>query len=337
MDMAFRSLVRLKEIAKAMHDHERDAIEARALELGLIALIVQSEGFSPLAFGDIVRPVVIHSMRKSILSALYGEAIGRGAIDPRHTLAELAIDDDPKLTEAEKSATVFDLLAARSGVYLPAPGHDPTPGRPARGSHAPGTFWNYNNWDFNVLGNIYERLTMKNVFIAFDHVLAKPLGMQDWDPFRDSFLEHKIDPIGGNLRYPNHRMALSARDLLKFGQLYLKRGKWNGAEIVNSRWIDQSTRAISRTHQTGATSAYGLLWWVAADDNGVVPAGTFTAFGFGGNYLTIIPVCETVVVSLVDTRSPSFKAVSAEAYNELLRVIVDALERTLPARALGFE
>src|ERR1700747_2991502 len=117
-----------------MRDHERDAIEARALELGLIALIVQSEGFSHLAFGDIVRPVVIHSMRKSILSALYGEAVGGGAIDPRHTLAELAIDDDPKLTEAEKSATVFDLLAARSGVYLPAPGHDPTPGRPARRS-----------------------------------------------------------------------------------------------------------------------------------------------------------------------------------------------------------
>jgi CubicO group peptidase (beta-lactamase class C family) len=75
----------------------------------------------------------------------------------------------------------------------------------------------------------------------------------------------------------------------------------------------------------GATSAYGLLWWVAADDNGVVPAGTFTAFGFGGNYLTVIPARETMVVSLVDTRSPSFKAVSGEAYNELLRIIVDAL------------
>jgi hypothetical protein len=39
------------------------------------------------------------------------------------------------------------------------------------------------------------------------------------------------------------------------------------------------------------------LWWVAADDNSVVPAGTFTAFGFGGNYLTIIPAR----LSLVDT------------------------------------
>jgi CubicO group peptidase (beta-lactamase class C family) len=308
-----------------MSDTEHAVIEARALELGLIALIVQGEGFAPLAFGDIARPVIIHSMRKSILSALYGEAIGRGTIDPRQTLAQLAIDDDPKLTEAEKSATIFDLLAARSGVYLPAPGNEPTPGRPARGSHAPGTFWNYNNWDFNVLGNIYERLTMKNVFIAFDHILAKPLGMQDWDLFRDSFLEYKIDPIGGNLRYPNHRMALSARDLAKFGQFYLQRGKWNDAELLSSQWISQSTRAISRTGQIGATSAYGLLWWVAADENGVVPTGAFTAFGFGGNYLTVVPALQVVVVSLVDTRSPSFKGVSGRAYDGLLRTIMDAL------------
>jgi CubicO group peptidase (beta-lactamase class C family) len=307
-----------------MRDSEKAGIEARALELGLTALIVRRDGVSPFAFGDIARPVIIHSMRKSILSALYGEAIGRGAIDPRQTLAQLAIDDDPKLTEVEKSATILDLLAARSGVYLPAPGNESFPGRPARGSHAPGTFWNYNNWDFNVLGNIYERLTMKNVFVAFDHILAKPVGMQDWDLYRDSFLEYKIDPIGGNLRYPNHRMALSARDLLKFGQLYLQRGKWNDLQILSSQWIEQSTRAISRTGQSGATSAYGLLWWVAADDS-AVPAETFTAFGFGGSYLTVIPAREAVVVSLVDTRSRSFKAVSGEAYNELLKIIMDAL------------
>jgi hypothetical protein len=115
MDMESPSL---KEIAKAMRDSERDAIEARALELGLIALIVQSEGFSPLAFGDIARPVVIHSMRKSILSVLYGEAIGRGAIDPRRTLAQLAIDDDPKLTEAEKRATILDLVCAENLIRV---------------------------------------------------------------------------------------------------------------------------------------------------------------------------------------------------------------------------
>jgi CubicO group peptidase (beta-lactamase class C family) len=310
-----------------MRDTEQAAFEARARELGVIALIVQVGRHELLAFGDIARPVIIHSIRKSILSALYGEALGRGAIDPSQTLAEIGIDDDPNLMVGEKSATILDLLSARSGVYLPTPGQESSPGRPARGSHAPGTFWNYNNWDFNVLGSIYERLTMKNVFIAFDHILAKPLGMQDWDMFRDSFAEYKVDPIGGNLRFPNHRMALSARDLLKFGQLYLSRGEWKGARILSSQWIDQSTRAISRTGQTGATSAYGLLWWVAADQNGVVPAGTFTAFGFGGNYLTIMPAFDTVVVSLVDTRSSSFRGVSGETYSELLGMIISALQR----------
>jgi hypothetical protein len=95
--------------------------------------------------------------------------------------------------------------------------------------------------------------------------------------------------------------------------------------------------AGSVTRWAGVPEDLVALWWVAADDNSVVPAGTFTAFGFGDNYLTITPARETVAVSLVDTRSPSFKAVSGEAYNEPLRIIVDALARTLPERALGFD
>src|SRR5919109_1479372 len=69
------------------------------------------------------------------------------------TLAELGIDDQQSLTEAEKRATVADLLGSRSGVYLPAAKEpaDMRAERPARGSHAAGEFFFYNNWDFNVL------------------------------------------------------------------------------------------------------------------------------------------------------------------------------------------
>jgi CubicO group peptidase (beta-lactamase class C family) len=127
-------------------------------------------------------------------------------------------------------------------------------------------------------------------------------------------MEYKIDPIGGNLRYPNHWMALSARDLVKFGQFYLQRG---GLTKARAPYRAQDIR--------GVTSAYGLLWWVAGEENGVVPPGTFTAFGFGGSYLTVLPVLEMVVVSLVDTRSQSFKGITGEAYNELLGMIVNAV------------
>jgi len=53
------------------------------------------------------------------------------------------------------------LLEARSGVYHAALYETPAMAkqRPARGSHEPGTFWYYNNWDFNALGTIYEHAT----------------------------------------------------------------------------------------------------------------------------------------------------------------------------------
>ena len=56
--------------------------------------------------------------------------------------------------------------------------------RPARGSHPPGSFWYYNNWDFNVLGEIYQRVTGEGLFTAIEHRLARPLGWQDFDPLR---------------------------------------------------------------------------------------------------------------------------------------------------------
>ena len=44
---------------------------------------------------------------------------------------------------------------------------------PARESHAPGTFWYYDNWDFNVLGAVYERVFNKMVDVLFVHTLER--------------------------------------------------------------------------------------------------------------------------------------------------------------------
>ncbi len=85
----------------------------------------------------------------------------------RETWKELGIDDvAPGLTPAEKKATVADLLASRSSVYHPALGEVATMKqvRPRPGSHPPGTFWYYNNRDFNALGTIFEQETGTRIF-----------------------------------------------------------------------------------------------------------------------------------------------------------------------------
>ncbi|MEI9930126.1 MAG: serine hydrolase [Rhizomicrobium sp.] len=68
--------------------------------------------------GEVSTPFIVHSIRKSFASALFGMATARGEIELNASLAALQLDDIPALTEAEKQATVRDLLEARSGVFL---------------------------------------------------------------------------------------------------------------------------------------------------------------------------------------------------------------------------
>jgi CubicO group peptidase (beta-lactamase class C family) len=280
-------------------------IEQQLRRLDVTAARVHHAGRTIIQVGDASYPVHIHSMRKSIMSALFGQAYDRGQIHLDATLGELGIDDTPSLTDQEKSARIQDLLAARSGVYLPTDDGG-TLGRPPRGSHPPGTFWCYNNWDFNVLGNIYERITGRSLFLAFEHDLARPLGMIDWDMYQHGSYQYRADILGGTPRYPNYTFRLSARDIGRLGQLYLNNGLWNGRQLLSPEWIAHSTGPLSRTnHQAGLLGMYGYCWWVAGPSDELGHIGiadsSYSAIGFGGNFLTILPDLDTVVTVVTDT------------------------------------
>src|ERR1700674_3965198 len=94
-------------------------------------------------WGDFDQKLDSYSVRKSLLSALYGIYSSEGMIDINETLEQLGIDDSPDpLTKEEKQARIVDLLRARSGVYhaVDFETESMKKGRPARGSHAPGTY-----------------------------------------------------------------------------------------------------------------------------------------------------------------------------------------------------
>jgi CubicO group peptidase (beta-lactamase class C family) len=271
------------------------------------------------SWGDIARPSNIHSCRKSLLSALVGIAVEKKQLDLGATLASLDIDDiPPSLSNEEKQARVVDLLEARSGVYHPAAYE--TKGmkekRPERGSHAPGTFWYYNNWDFNTLGSIYEHATGRSIFEAFDAQIAKPIGMQDFTP-RDG--HYRLEQVS---RYPAYLFDLSARDFARFGLLYLHGGRWNGAQVVPADWVAASVRPASDTHSGG----YGYLWWTANSATGkrphiAFPKGSYWAEGHLGQYAVVIPSLDLVIVSRVDpslTKSEMSKPEMAELVQLIL-------------------
>lgn len=278
-----------------------ERIRARGDSLRSAAVFVVYRGKVLAAWGDVARKLELHSMRKSITSALYGISVADGRIDLRTTLAELGIDDTTRLTSTERAATVGDLIAARSGVYLPAAyaGSDQDSTRPARGRHAPGTNWFYNNWDFNVAETIYRMRAGRTVYDAFGERIAAPLGMEDFS-VSDGFLV--FEP--SRSRYPAHTWRMSARDLARFGQMFVQRGEWNGRQVVPASWVDESTSPHS---DLGNGRGYGYMWWTYAKDSfgeryGVLNQyAAYAASGTGGHAIVVVPGAELVVVHRSDT------------------------------------
>ncbi|UCD36985.1 MAG: serine hydrolase, partial [Fidelibacterota bacterium] len=153
------------------------AVSEQAEVLGCAALMALYDGQVFYSWGEVDRNYQLHSIRKPMLNSLYGIAVADGLIDLDATLAELGITDTPTAPTADElQATVRDLLKSRSGVYIPAAAEtqEARDTRPARGSHAPDTYFYYNNWDFNVLGTIYEQQTGEQIFTAFERLIAEP-------------------------------------------------------------------------------------------------------------------------------------------------------------------
>ncbi|MGD0567495.1 MAG: serine hydrolase [Candidatus Sulfotelmatobacter sp.] len=272
----------------------RDYLE----EIGSTSAMIVQHGVVVAAWGDVAHKSNLHSCRKSLLNSLIGIAVADGKINLDETLAKLGIDDKkPSLTDVEKQATVRDLLEARSGVYHAAAYE--TKGmaeeRPQRGSHAPGTFWYYNNWDFNTLGHIYETATGTKIFDAFYREIAQPIGMQDFTP-RDGHYVTSPDSL-----YPAYLFDISARDFARFALLYLHGGKWNDTQVVPEDWVKASTRPYSDAESGG----YGYLWWTGDSASGEpqrisFPKGSFWAEGHLGQYAVVVPSLDLIVVNRVD-------------------------------------
>jgi CubicO group peptidase (beta-lactamase class C family) len=280
-------------------------------------MIVQS-GRVVDQWGDVSRKIQVRSVRKSFLNALYGIQVAEGHIDLGKSLAQLGIDDNaPGLTEIEKQATVLDLLRARSGIFHLVPRETPymKANRPQRGSEYPGAFHYYNNWDFNVLGTIFEQATKKNIFDEFEMRIARPTGMEDFVA-KDGFYESGPESI-----HRQYMFHMSARDMARFGLLYLRKGKWNDRQVVPEEWVVRSTTPYSAVPPNNLMPfvGYGLLWWVA--DWG------YAALGASGHIIAVVPSKDLVVVHRVIYEPPREDVVAYRTIDAMIRMIIAAAPR----------
>ncbi len=190
-------------------------------------LVVVTGGRVVFEHGDVTRLSKVASVRKSVLAMLYGRYVEDGTIDLERTIKDVGLEDLTPYLAVEEGATLRHLLMARSGVYLPSGNEELTVLSPRRGSYSPGTYFQYQNWDFNAAGAAFEKLTGRDIYDALESDLAQPIGMQDFDRAR----QRKGDSAPDS-NFDEYKMYLSARDMARLGLLMLRRGNWNGAQLV---------------------------------------------------------------------------------------------------------
>ena len=308
-----------------------DSVHALISRISSSAMVVVENGRIVYSYGDLTAQSYLASVRKSILSMLYGIEIARGKIDTSRTLAQLRIDDIGGLLPREKEATIQDLLGARSGVYhIASYAGDFLAEAPPRGSQNHGAYQLYSNWDFNVLGTIFERETGRNVYDALEQELARPLRMQD---FRRDLQTKQGDSTRSI--HPAYPIFLTTRDMARIGLLMLNNGAWNGKQIVPRDWVKVSTSAITPVSQLNPSrvrrgrAGYGYLWWVWDGPWNTGPyEGTYSGFGAVGQYITVIPKLNIVVAH--KTIPGGGRGVSETQYFALLDRIVAARTGAMP-------
>ncbi|MEO0589563.1 MAG: serine hydrolase [Pseudomonadota bacterium] len=287
------------------------------------SFLVIYKGKIAFQYGDIHKKHLIHSMRKPLLSILYGQALSEGQIALDEPLSGLGLEEpNAAFTESEGRASVEQLLQSRSGVYLPAAAETEamTKARPARGSHEPGEQYYYNNWSFNSLGTLFEQRTGTGIFEAFEDQLAKPLGMIDYagvigdleitdeaQALKDmAGLDGYYSREPERSRHPAYHFRLSAHDLALIGQLLVQGGQWNGQTLVDPAWIKRSTQCASVLNPDiggGRSLCYGLMWRVIQSDNKTT---AFMHTGLGAHMIYVYPSAELVLIHRADTENPDY-------------------------------
>ena len=138
-----------------------------------------------------------------------------------------------------------------------------------------------------ILGEIVnntQELDIKQ--FAVEHILSK-LGME----FSDS--EWTKDPAGNVVT--GFGLWMRARDMIKFGQLYLNNGKWNGEQVIPKDWVEAST-TVGPNLTFANRKHYGFQWWVGRHTVNQKEYHVYYAIGNGGNYIINIPALESVIV-----------------------------------------
>ena len=293
-------------------------------ELGVHAVLIERNGrliyeeyFNGFdeRWGTLLGPVTmtaqtkhdLRSVTKSVVSALIGIAHAEGKIQSLDQPVVKWFPEYPELdTPERRRVTLAHALSMTSGFEWneDMPYTDPLNDeiRMTRDSDplryalsrpfaaAPGSDFTYNGGLTQVLAAVLVRATKMSLQEYARMKLFEPLGITD------------VEWVGNLAGIPAAAsgLRLRARDLAKFGSLYLNGGKWHGKQIIPADWVDLSTRrqfrfGPGRGPDSGGEFGYGYFWWYSCHRTAAGLIEARTAVGNGQQRIFVLPTLNTVV------------------------------------------
>lgn len=272
-------------------------IEAEYKNIAGITVIRQGKTVYEQGFHEHTAEDTLHvaSITKSIISALIGVAIDKGYIKSvDQKVLDYFPEYDPGFDETKKQVTIKHLLTMTAPYsYEEEPFEEFCMSSNwvtyvldvLDGEKPMGTF-QYSTAGIHLLSAILTKATGKSAREFANEMLFKPVGMHILPDLKlpaenpnDFFYRKEAfgwisDPQGINTG--GWGITLSARDLALFGELYLRKGEWNGKQIISKVWIEESTKLQQNN--------YGYLWWRFDDKEPMI-----CALGDGGNIVCCLP------------------------------------------------
>ncbi len=233
----------------------------------------------------------IKSASKSIISLLVGIAVDQGHIKSVEQSIRPYFEDYFRANpdSIKEQITIKDLLTMRSGLETTS-------------------FHNYGRW---VVSDNWVRFALDQPMEArpggdmvystgTSHLLSVILTKSTGMSTKVFAKQHLFDPmdirVGGWDRDPQgyymggNNMALRPADMLKIGQMVLNGGTYNGDRIISEHWLQHSLQTYTRSNYNPYN--FGYMWWKKP----VAGYQVHFAWGYGGQYIFMIPNLNAVVV-----------------------------------------
>jgi CubicO group peptidase (beta-lactamase class C family) len=300
---------------------------------GALNGIIVKNGYIVAEWGETTRTDMTFSVTKSFLSTVVGLAWQKGLIRDVNDLVRDYVPD-PTLFASPHNATItWDHLLRQTSDWQgtlwgkPDWADRPEGQRPAdwpnRPLSEPGTRYKYNDVRVNLLALCALHVLRRPLPEVLREDVMEPIGASStwrWHGYENSWIEidgRRVQSTTGGGHWGGG-MFISARDMARFGYLFLRNGKWKDRQIVSPDWIKMA-RTPGPANQT-----YGYMNWFLNTDRKPFPNAPATVVTFQGNGSNIIYIdWDNDLVIVV-------RWIQQRAFNEFIGQVLAAFSSSKP-------